>query len=211
MVMDIHGKRTYVYCALGAIVGISAEENDRGTLLWSTTAFDATVIAPSPVYLGNGKIFATAGYGAGSIYFVVSREADSFFTETIYRTRPKEGFACEQQTPLVFENHILGILPKDSGPLKNQFVCYDPDVGVIWSSGETDRFGLGPYLIADGKILILNDDGILTLIRASTESYEILTRIKILNGVDAWAPMALVDGKLIARDSTTLVCVDLRA
>ena len=82
---------------------------------------------------------------------------------------------------------------------------------MVWSSGETDRFGLGPYLMADGKILILNDDGILTLIRASTESYEILTRIKILDGVDAWAPMALVDGKLIARDSKTLVCVDLRA
>ena len=33
---------------------------------------------------------------------------------------------------------------------------------IIWSSGKTERFGLGPYLIADGKIFILSDDGILT-------------------------------------------------
>ena len=211
MLMDVLGKRTYVYSAIGAVVGISAEDADRGALLWKTEDFDATVIAPSPVYLGDGKIFAAAGYDAGSILLQVVRQGDAFSVETIYRKRPKDGFSCEQQTPLVYGGYLYGILPKDAGVLRNQFVCYDPAGSVVWSSGETARFGLGPYLLADGKFLILSDDGILTFAPAGVQSYRELVRMKILDGVDSWAPMALVDGKLIARDSRTMVCVDLRS
>ena len=77
-------------------------------------------------------------------------------------------------------------------------------------SGMTERFGLGPFLFADGKFLILNDTGELTLARASTTGFEKLARAKVLRGRDAWAPMALVDGRLLLRDSEQLVCLDVR-
>ena len=210
MVMNILGKRTYVYCAIGGIVGVSAEEMDRGKILWETADFDAKVIAPSPVYLGDGGIFATAGYGAGSILLNISRAEDDFSVETVNRTRPNEGFSCEQQTPLVLDGLLYGIVTKDAGPLRGQFVCYDPAGGVLWSSGEKKRFGLGPYLDADGMFLILGDDGTLTMIDANAREYREISSMEILNGVDAWAPMALAGGLLVARDSKTLVCVDLR-
>ena len=209
MIMDILGKRTYVYAAIGGIVGVSAELEDRGTLLWESPDFDAKVIAPSPVYVGDGLIFSTAGYGAGSILIRVDLVAGEYRVETVYRTRPNEGFSCEQQTPLVLDGYLYGILTKDAGPLREQFVCYDPAGRVVWSSGEENRFGLGPYLIAEGKLLILGDDGVLILADAGSKGYRELGRARILTGVDAWAPMALVDGKLIARDSNTMVCVDL--
>ena len=211
VIADILGKRTYVYSALGGIVGISAEEEDRGKMLWSSADFDATVIAPSPVYLGDGRIFSTAGYGAGSILLRVFAQDQGFAVETIYQKRPQEGFSCEQQTPLVHEGYLFGILTKDAGPLRGQFVCYDPEKGVVWSSGEQNRFGLGPYLYVDGTFLILSDEGLLTQIEASKYGYREIGSIKILDGVDAWAPMALVDGLLFARDSRTMVCVDIGA
>ena len=34
---------------------------------------------------------------------------------------------------------------------------------------------------------------------------------EVLEGVDAWGPMALVHGRLILRDLTRMVCIDLRA
>ncbi len=210
MIMNILGKRTYVYCAIGGIVGVSAEDLDRGVILWETTDFDAKVIAPSPVYLGNGRVFATAGYGAGSILLDLSRGENGFSVETVYRRRPNEGFSSEQQTPLVLDGLLYGIVTKDAGPLRGQFVCFDPDEGIIWSSGETRRFGLGPYLYADGKFLILSDDGVLTMIDAEAREYGELSSARILNGVDSWAPIALAGGLLIARDSRTMVCLDLR-
>ena len=56
-----------------------------------------------------------------------------------------------------------------------------------------------------------SDDGVLTLLRASLTGYEQLARAQVLDGHDAWAPMALVDGKLLLRDSKRLICLDLSA
>jgi outer membrane protein assembly factor BamB len=210
VVATIGGVRTYVYAGIGGIVGVSAESTDRGTLLWSSAAFDATVIAPSPVPLGDGRIFLTAGYGAGSIMLRVSRTDGTFATEVLYRHRPIEGFACEHQTPVLYRGTLIGVLPKDAGPKREELACWDPEGRWLWSSGQTARFGLGPYLLADGKLVVLDEDGTLTMAEASTSAYRPLGSTKILDGPDAWAPMALVSGRLIARDTYRMVCVDLR-
>jgi outer membrane protein assembly factor BamB len=206
----IGGVRTYVYAAIGGIVGVSAEPANRGSLLWNSAAFDATVIAPSPVPLGDGRIFLTAGYGAGSIMLRVSRTGGSFATEVLYRHRPAEGFACEHQTPLLYRGALIGVLPKDAGPKREELACWDPEGRWLWSSGQTARFGLGPYLLADGKLVVLDEDGTLNVAEASTSAYVPLGSARILDGPDAWAPMALVAGRLIARDTHRMVCVDLR-
>lgn len=215
MLMEVAGIRTYVYAAIGAIIGVSAEPESAGELLWSTTDFDATVIAPSPVYAGEGRIFQAAGYGAGSIMIQVRANGASpeegLEVRTLYRHRPTEGLACEQQTPLVYRGHLFGIMPKDAGALRGQLVCWHPDGRLVWSSGESNRFGLGPYLLADEKLLLLREDGTLLVAAASLEGYRPLGSAEILDGPDPWAPMALVSGRLLARDSRRLVCVDLRA
>ena len=60
------------------------------------------------------------------------------------------------------------------------------------------------------RLIALADDGTLTLLRATPAGYEELGHKRILDGRDAWAPMALADGRLVLRDSTRLVCIDLR-
>ena len=127
--------------------------------------------------------------------------------------QPEEGIASEQQTPLYYQGHLFSILPKDAGPLRNQFVCYHPDdiSKLVWSSGKTNRYGLGPYLIADGKFFILSDEGVLTVMRAGTKEPVQLAQSKILDGHDAWGPMTIVDGRLLARDSRRMVCMDVSA
>lgn len=213
MPFKIHGTEMYVYCAIGGIVGVSAEGEEPGKVLFESRLWNNNVIAPSPVYLGDGRIFLTAGYGSGSAMVRVENENGVFSLEALQTIKPEGGIASEQQTPLYYEGHLFCILPKDAGPLRNQFVCCHPDdiSRVVWSSGKTNRFGLGPYILADQKFFILSDDGVLTIARASAGQYIQLDQAEILRGVDAWAPMALVNGRLLARDSRRLVCVDLRA
>ena len=126
---------------------------------------------------------------------------------------PKDGLASEQQTPVVFEGHLLGILPKDAGPLRNQLVCVNPDNfnEMVWSSGPETRFGLGPYMIADGKLFILNDDGTLIIVKPSTREYVELDRYQVIDGHDAWGPLAVADGYMVLRDAKTMICLDLAA
>ncbi len=213
MVATIGGVRTYVYAAIGGIVGISAEPSSRGTLLWESPAFDATVIAPSPVVLDGGRLFLTTCYGAGSIMLRVTRSGSSFTPEVLCRYGPGDGLVCDHQTPVLFRGMLIGVLPRDAGTLRAELACWNPDTRrYAWTSGQDQRFGslgLGPYMIADGKLIILNEDGVLTIAEASTTAYRPLASARILDGPDAWAPMALAAGRLIARDAHRMVCVDL--
>jgi len=209
----IHGKKMYVYCALGGVVGVSAEDADAGRVLFESNAWNHKVIAPSPVNLGDGRIFLTAGYGAGSLMIRIKSDNGVFSVEPLQAMKPEEGLASEQQTPLYYKGHLFAILPKDAGSLRNQFVCCRPDDcrRFVWSSGKTSRFGLGPYLIADDKFYILSDEGVLTVMKADPAAPVVLGQAKVLEGVDSWGPMAVADGRLLVRDSRRMVCLDIRS
>jgi len=208
--MTLHGKRTYVYCTMGGVVGVSAEPEDLGTLLWKSNEWSGSVISPSPVQIDESRIFLTAGYGTGSMMMEVKKEGDAFSAAPIYALSVKE-FGCEQQTPIFYKENIFAIMPKDAAALRGQFVCMNPDGKLVWTSGQTERYGLGPFLIADDKIFILNDNGIMTLINASLEGFTKLAESRVVPGHDAWGPMALVDGLLLLRDSKYMLCLDVRA
>lgn len=204
MPLTVHGEKMFVYAAVGGLTGIST----TGDVLWDI-AWNASVVAPSPVAIGDGRIFITAGYGAGSLMFQVDRTGDGFAAHEISKAGPKEWLASEQQTPILVDGLLYGIMPKDSGALKQQFVCYDPVSGeLVWSSGKTARFGMGPYLLADDKFYVLDDDGTLTMLALSRTGYEPLEEFRVLDGHDAWGPLALAGNRMLLRDSTRMICID---
>jgi outer membrane protein assembly factor BamB len=60
------------------------------------------------------------------------------------------------------------------------------------------------FLILEGKT------GMLRLLEASTTGYKELASAQVLGGHDVWGPLALSDGKLVIRDLTKMVCLDLK-
>jgi len=212
MPMTYAGKKMYVYAAIGGICGVAAEGKNAGKILWESKEVDANVIAPSPLILDDGNVFITAGYGFGAILLKLIPIGDQFSVEIRQKYGPAEGICSEQQTPLFYKGYIFAILPKDAGSNRNQFVCCDPKDGkkILWTSGKETRFGLGPYMFGDNKFFILDDEGTLTIAEAKTSKFEALSRTKILDGQDAWGPLALTDGFLIMRDSKEMLCIDIR-
>ncbi|HET6556856.1 MAG TPA: PQQ-binding-like beta-propeller repeat protein [Prolixibacteraceae bacterium] len=211
MPWTFNGKKMYVYSAVGGVVGISAEGEDEGKILWQSTAWNHAVVAPAPVCFPDGKVFLTAGYGAGSMMIKVTPSGAEYKVDVLKEFAPKDGMACEQQTPVIWDGMMYGIQPKDAGPLRNQLVCVSPDdvTKIVWTSGKEGRFGLGPYLIADNKMFLLSDDGTLTMIKPDSKKYVQIAQKKLFDGHDAWAPMALVDGRLLLRDANILYCVNV--
>lgn len=205
----LEGEKIYFYCSLGGVIGVSTE----GKVLFESDLYNHTVVAPTPVYLGEGKVFLTAGYGSGSMIIKIDKSNGEYNVSAIQAIKPNEGLASEQQTPILYNGLLYSIQPKDAGSLRNQFVCFHPDdiTKLLWSSGKAKRYGLGPYIIADKKFFILSDEGELTIINAETNQFEELGKYKILDGHDAWGPMAIVDGRLLARDSKRMACIDLRS
>ncbi len=208
MPMTLLGKKMYIYSALGGMTGVSAEPSDRGAILWQQP-WDAKVVAPSPVPVGEDRVFMTAGYGKGSIMLQLKENAGAYTVQILFETKPDQGLACEQQTPLVHNGLLYGIMPKDAGGLKGQFVCYRPDGTLAWSSGQDNRFGLGPFLLADQKFYILDDDGVLTILDATKNEYAQLFQTRVLQGHDAWGPMAVAGTRMLMRDMSSMVCIDV--
>ncbi|MEI6563853.1 MAG: PQQ-binding-like beta-propeller repeat protein [bacterium] len=209
MPMEWQGKKMYVYPAIGGIVGVSAEKGEEGKLLWKTDEWKFQVVAPSIVPLENGRFFITAGYGSGSAMFKLTQEAESIGVKQEYRLE-KTIFACEQHTPIYYQGFLYSVLPADAGGARKQAVCMDPGGNVMWKSGAADQFGLGPYIVADNKLLILEDNGKLTMVEATAKGYVRLAQSKVLEGKEAWAPMALAGGRLLVRDYGQMKCLDLR-
>lgn len=205
------GRDMYVYSAFGAVFAVAANGPDEGTIVWECTEWNHQVVAPTPVCMPDGKVFLTAGYGAGAMVLQLHERDGKLVAEVVDEYLPKSGLASEQQTPLVFEGHLLGILPKDAGPLRNQLICVNPDnfQEIVWASGPDKRFGLGPYMLADHKLFILSDDATLTIARPSLDGYTELDSHRVIEGHDAWGPLAVADGYMVLRDSKTLVCLDL--
>jgi outer membrane protein assembly factor BamB len=209
MPMTLCGRKMYVYAAVGGMAGVSAEAEDRGKLLWQVP-WSANVVAPSPVGIAGDRVFITAGYGAGCLMVQVARQDQGFAAKPLFQREPKDWLASEQQTPIYHNGLLYGIMPKDAEALKRQFVGYAPDDKTPrWSSEKTTRFGLGPFLLADNKFFILNDDGMLTMIKANGNEYVQLGQAKMLSGSDAWGPLAMAGTRMLLRDSKRLICIEL--
>jgi outer membrane protein assembly factor BamB len=78
MPMVLHGKRMYVYNAIGGVIGVSAEDADRGKLLWETEEWNPSTTAASPLLLKNNEIAVFGSYGAGGARIRINFDGSSF-------------------------------------------------------------------------------------------------------------------------------------
>jgi outer membrane protein assembly factor BamB len=210
--MTFYGHRMYVYFAEGGIAGVSAEPQDAGKVLWQCAAWSPTVVAPSPLQLPDGMIFATAGYGAGSATVKIKHERDGTFKAEILNSfNPRQALSLEQQSPVLYNNIIYGIRPKDAGDGRCQLVGAKPGnpAEFAYASGRELRFGLGPFIVADNKFYVLDDNGTLTMMKIDGADGKILGSYRVMEGNDAWGPLAIADGRMILRDLNQMVCIDI--
>ncbi|MEE9602165.1 MAG: PQQ-binding-like beta-propeller repeat protein, partial [Thermoguttaceae bacterium] len=200
--MEFAARRMYVYCGSGGVAGVSAED---GKILFSTTDWTVSkATSPSPVILPGGRIFFCGDYNSGALILQLTEQSGRIVAQTVTRLKPKQ-FSSTQQTPVLFDGYLYGVRKRDK-----RLVCLDLEGNEVWSSGSEHRFGNGPYMIADGLIFVLDDTGKLTMAEASPEQYKQLAEAQVLDGHDAWGPMAMVAGRLILRDFTKMICLDLR-
>jgi len=206
--MTLNGTKTYVYAGIGGVCGISAEQTTKGQLLWHTNTWQPSVVAPSPVQVDENRFFMVAGYGAGGAMFKVTISASKWNAEVSDQYKPNSGIAGEQQSPVFFNNMLISVMPKDGGALRGKLVGYSPNDlhTALWSSAADERFGLGPYFIVNDYLFALKDDGELYVYKILANKIKLLKKQKLMEGIDAWGPMAYADGYLIVRDAHHVKC-----
>ena len=204
MPAELGGVRQYLYCTLEGPLGISAAD---GSVLWQFPFKFNVAVAPSPLVVDAERVFLTAGYDAGSVMIRVRRDGEAFAVEELFRLSTSE-WNSEVQTPIVHEGHIFGVGKRRRG----LFTCLDLDGKVVWNSTGEASFELGGFILADGVFLAMEGTtGVLRMIEASTSGYSELASAEVLSGPDVWGPPALSDGKLVVRDMTRMVCLQVGA
>ncbi|MEW5984092.1 MAG: PQQ-binding-like beta-propeller repeat protein [Acidobacteriota bacterium] len=205
----IGGVAQYLYLTMNKVVGIAAAD---GQLLWSIPFAAKMAACPSPISIGDGRIFITSGYEAGSMMIRVQKGASGFTVEKLYDLTAAQ-FNSEVHTPILHQNHLFAVGSKTRG----RFTCLGLDGKVVWQSpvvsgdaAATRTFELGAFLLADGMFFVLDGrTGMLRLIEASTKQYTELASAQILSGEEVWGPMALSNGKLVIRDMHRMVCLQV--
>lgn len=204
MPATLAGVKQYLWCTLFGPLGVDAAD---GKLLWHHARKFNVAVAPSPLPLPGDRVFMSAGYDAGTVMVRVKKDGDRFATETVFELGPEE-WNSEVHTPILWQDHLLAVGRKNRGLL----TCLTLDGKAVWTSEGHASFGLGSYLLADGLLFVLEgDSGMLRLVEAGTTAYKELARAQVLSGGDVWGPMALSDGKLVLRDMTKMVCLDVRS
>lgn len=209
MPMKIHGKKMYVYNAVGGVCGISAEDNDRGRLLWQTNEWNPATTAASPVLLENNDIAVFGSYGAGGARLRIAYDGSSFSVTVIETHKAMEGASSDQHTPIITGNLLWTVMPENAGPLKKQLVCYNvSDLRTpVWTSGKENRYGrgLGPYIVSGDRMFLLDDDANMYIFKLESSGAVLMSQYSILDGIETWGPMALAGNYLLMRDSHNLV------
>lgn len=211
--MEFNGKRFYIYCGgdqiKGGVVGVSAED---GKVLWRYDEWRVRFNVPTPVVVAPDRIFLSAGYSQTQNGCTMLRLTESngephgplagitVQSEFLHTT---DVFGSIQQTPILYGDHIYGVR------LDKQLVCLDLAGNVVWTSTSANKFGSGPYILADGMLYVMDDSGTLTLVQPSASGYTPLARANVMEGHETWGPMAIASGRLIVRDLKRIMCLDV--
>jgi outer membrane protein assembly factor BamB len=202
MPAELGGVRQYLWCTLKGLVGVAAED---GRLLWSFPRKFNVAVAPSPLAIGNDRVFMTAGYDAGSVMLRITNSGGQFKVAPLFDWA-EGGWSSDVHTPMVYKDHIFGVSRNKRGLL----TCMDLDGNPVWTSAGQASFERGSYILADGLLYILEGKtGMLRMLEASTTEYKELGSAQVLSGYDVWGPIALSNGKMVLRDMRKMVCIEV--
>jgi len=159
-----------------------------------------TVNAATPQVI-DGHVFLSASYGIGAVYRKIGKtSADDVWANN-------ETMSSQFSTSVPCEGLFYGVDGRvDIPPARLR--CFDPRTGKVkWTK---EGFPVANLIVADGKLVIVTDDGDLVLATPSPKSYSELARARIFRTTTRALP-ALSNGRLYVRDTGTLKCVDLRS
>ena len=204
MPSTIDGVDQVITVTTTTILGVDAQ---TGKMLWQTGEWKCRIPIATPVHLGNGKVFVTGGYDAGCAMFLVKKRGTKFTVRTVFKTRKSNG---QIRQPILYKDHLY-MNGNDKGK-RDGLVCMDLKGSVKWKTGKDPGFDWGGLLMADGVIYAVDGaHGDLCIIKPDPSGYKELSRAKgLLNRKQAWASMALSDGKLLIRDQSRLKCINVK-
>lgn len=198
ILIKVDGKDQLVVFMAAEIAGLNP---DDGALIWShphKTQYGANMM--TPMWTGDEYLFLSAAYDSGSrVIRLVSRDGKTVPEELWYSRKVRMHHA----NPVRVGDYVYG----SSGDFGPAFFF-----GVNIKTGEVAwrqrGFAKATCILADGKVILLDEDGKLALATVSPEGMKILSEAQVLERT-AWAAPTLAGKTLYIRDRKQIMALDL--
>jgi outer membrane protein assembly factor BamB len=171
-----------------------------GKVLWTYTNWQCIIPVPQAVDAGQGRVLITGAYGAGTAMIKVDKKSDGAYA--VSELFKNDDFGAHTQPPILHDGHFYShytINERSDG-----LVAMSMDGQVKWKTDQQPPFVRGGSILADGLLLMTDGNTKLYLVEPSPAGFKPLASAVILEPGDNWAPLALVDGKLLVRGQKEL-------
>jgi outer membrane protein assembly factor BamB len=199
LLINVDGQDQLVAFMYGEIVGV---DPNNGELLWSYPhQTESGVNVSMPVWGEDNLLFCSSGYDGGSRVLKLTRNRNKTVVEQLWSNRLMR---------VHFGNAIrigdyVYASSGDFGPAP--FTAIDIKTGQVkWRNRGVSR---ASALLAEGRFILLDEDGNLALAAVSQEGLKIISKVELLTSY-AWTPPTLAGATLYVRDRKTIMALDLK-
>ena len=198
VIINVDGQDQLVIALADHIVGMNP---NNGELLWShphqcNWGLNISV----PVWGAGNILFVSSAYSGGSRALQLNQSDGKTTVKELWANRRMR---VHHGTMIRVGDLVFGS-SGDFGPAP--MTAVDVRTGaIVWQ----DRsFPKANFVYADGKLILLDEDGVLALVALSPQGMKVISRTNLLTNL-AWTAPTLVGTKLYVRDRKMIVALEL--
>ncbi len=220
----VNGKRMLFTLTRQGLVGMNPKDGSVLFSRWFRSRVNESVNAANPVVSGNRVFCSGAYYGVGSFLLEVGGDGKSFTEVWSTNQRRKTNRRAEAvleihwTTPIQHYGHLYAFSGRNEPD--SLFRCVELATGEVkWSREERWRayttkqpnvYGRGSAVLAEGKLFVLGEGGLLGLFEANPAKPVELGRHQVPElKYPCWAAPILSDKRLYVRSEDYLICFDI--
>ena len=196
LLIEVDGQQQVVALLASEVIGFSP---DNGQLLWRHPhRTDYGLAVSTPVWADGNLLFVSTAYNAGSRVLKLARAGNKTEVRELWHN-PR------------IQSHFGAVIRRggyvylSSGQSVALITAVELQTGrIAW---QVRDFVKAQLVYADGRLVILDEDGNLGVGLASPERFQALAKWPILSAV-AWSPPTLVGNRLYVRDRKVIMALE---
>ncbi|HEU4769768.1 MAG TPA: PQQ-binding-like beta-propeller repeat protein [Pyrinomonadaceae bacterium] len=198
IVISVDGQDQLVAFMYSEVVGL---DPNNGNLLWNHPhPVEFGLNTSTPVWGPDNLLFISSGYGGGSRVLKLRRMEDKTSVEELWAN----GLMRIHFTNAIRVGDAIYGSSGDFGPAP--FTAVDVKTGkILWRHRS---FPKASFLFADGRFIILDEDGHLLLATATPEGLTVTSKVELLKS-KCWTVPALSGTRLYVRDRKDILALEL--
>ena len=209
----IHGQR-HVPCLMRqGLVSLNPTNGEVNFSFWFRSPVNDSVNAMNPVVVNDLILLSAAYYKSGSVLLRV--KPDGKGVDEIWRSTALE---IHWTTPIYHDGFLYAFSGRNEPEAR--FRCVELKTGkLMWDRDESwpphstptpDVYGRGSCIMADGKLIVLGEGGLLGLFKVNSRQPEEICRFQVPQlHYPCWAASVLSHKRLYLRSEDHLACLGL--